>query len=265
MATRQRRSSRSDSDDALSDEFASVSEEDILAYIAEVEEEEDEENKPEPGFLNLQTGAGLGMIALGGLYTMQLMGLIGVGSSLLPTLVAVLPWLAGILIMLTGFGVLSWSPAARRRRKARERAVRAARRRKQKTMGRQRRQSPSDEAGRRARSAFEQAARASATAGRSAKKAFESSRDRTRSMTAGRSTGRRLAKNRQDKKVTGVASGIASYFGIDPTVVRIAFVLASIFGQGAGLLIYIILTFVLPTAEASGADDDDPYVLNIRD
>ena len=164
MATRQRRSSRSDSDELLDDEFASVSEEDILAYLAEVEEEEDEE-KPDPGFLNLQTGAGLGLIALGGLYTMQLLGLIGVGSQLLPTLVAVLPWLAGILIMLTGFGVLSWSPAARRRKKARERAVRAARRRKQKTMGRRRSNAPpSDASGRRARRAFEQAARASSTA-----------------------------------------------------------------------------------------------------
>ena len=262
MATRQRRSSRSDSDEALDDEFASISEEDIQAYLAEVEDEEEEE-KPDPGFLNLQTGAGLGLIGLGGLYTMQLLGFLPLGASL-ATLVAVMPWVAGILIMLTGFGVLSWSPAARRRRKARERAVRAARRRKQKTMGRQRRSAPTDAAGRRARSAFEQAARASATAGRTARRAIDASRERTRSMTAGRSVGRRLAKNRQDKKITGVASGIAAYFGIDPTVVRIAFVLASIFGQGAGLIIYLILSFVLPNGEASG-DDDDPYVLNIRD
>ena len=262
MATRQRRSSRSDSDEALDDEFASVSEEDILAYIAEVEEEEDEE-KPDPGFLNLQTGAGLSLIALGGLYIMQMMGFLQLGVSL-ATLVAVVPWIAGILIMLTGFGVLSWSPAARRRRKARERAVRAARRRKQKTMGRQRRSSASnDAAGRRARSAFEQAARATGAAGRTARRAIDASRERTRSMTAGRTVGRRLAKSRKDRKVTGVASGIAHYFGIDPTVVRIAFVLATIFGQGAGFVIYLLLTFVLPAAEAPG--DDDPYVLNIRD
>ena len=262
MATRQRRSSRSESDDLYDDEFSDVSEEDILAYMAEVDEEETEDK--DPGFLNLQTGAGLGLIALGGLYTMQLMGLIGVGTQLLATLVAVLPWLAGILIMLTGFGVLSWSPAARRRRKARERAVRASRRRRQKTMGRQRRSSSStDEAGRRAKRAFEQAARASSIAGRKAKDAVEASRKRTRSMTAGRAEGRRLAKAKKGKKIAGVANGIAQYFGIDPTVVRIAFVLASIFGQGAGILIYLILSFALPNDD--GEDTDDPIFRVIRD
>lgn len=264
MATRQRRSSRSDDAELFDDEFSDVSEEDILAYMAEVEAEVDEEErKQDGGFLNLQTGAGLGLIALGSLYTMQLLGFIGIGSGLLTALVSILPWLAGILIILTGFGVLSWNPAARRRRKARERAAKAARRRRQKTMGRQRRRSSNDEAGRRAQRAFEQARKASESAGRRAKEAVDASRARTRSMTAGRSRGRKLAKSKKLKKISGVASGIAEYFGVDPTVVRIAFVLAAIFGQGAGIILYLILSFVLPDAQED--DDDDPVIGRFRD
>ena len=84
-------------------------------------------------------------------------------------------------------------------------------------------------------------------------------------MSAGRLQGRRLSKSRKDKKIAGVASGIAHYFGIDPTVIRIAFVLAAIFGQGAGLLIYIILSFVLPKAEDEEPDADDPFIRVVRD
>ena len=262
--TRQRRSSRSDSEDRLDDEFSDVSEEDILAYMAEVEaemEEEEEQAKPD-GFLNLQTGAGLGLIGLGSLYTMQLLGLLSLNTTLLTTLAAILPWLAGILIVLTGFGVLSWSPATRRRRKARERAARAAKRRRQKTMGRRRAPS-TDEAGRRAKRAFEQAARASTRMGQRASAAIEGSMARSRSMAAGRTRGRRLAKSKKLKKISGVASGIAEYFGVDPTVIRIAFVLSFIFGKGAGVLLYILLSFVLP--EADDHDDDDPIIGRFRD
>ncbi|MEM1056465.1 MAG: PspC domain-containing protein [Bacteroidota bacterium] len=264
MASRQRRRSRPAESDLVEDEFSDVSEEDILAYMAEVEAEvEEDEKKDDGGFLNLQTGAGLGLIGLGSLYTMQLLGLIGFSSGLLTTLVTILPWLAGILIILTGFGVLSWSPAARRRRKARERAARAARRRRQKTMGRERRRPKTDEAGRRAQRAFDQARRASEKGVKKAKEAVDASRERTRSMASGRAAGRRLAKSRKLRKISGVASGIAEYFGIDPTVVRIAFVLATIFGgPGAGVIIYLILSFVMPEAKK---DDDDPIIGRFRD
>ena len=264
MATRQRRSSRSDAEDRLDDEFSDVSEEDILAYMAEIEVEEMEarEKEEKDGFLNLQTGAGLGLIGLGSLYVMQLLGFIGFSSTWLASLVSILPVLASILIILTGFGVLSYSPAARRRRKARERAARAAaRRRRDKTMGRRRR-ARQDDAGRRAKEAFEQAARATEGTRRRMGEAIRASQERTRSMTAGRKTGRRLAKSRKYKKITGVASGIAEYFGIDPTVVRILFVLGAIFGQGAGFVLYIILSFILPDGEER---DDDPVIRVARD
>jgi phage shock protein C len=48
--------------------------------------------------------------------------------------------------------------------------------------------------------------------------------------------------------IGGVCGGLARYFGVDPSLIRLAFALAFVFG-GSGLLLYLILWIVLP-AEA---------------
>ena len=50
---------------------------------------------------------------------------------------------------------------------------------------------------------------------------------------------------RKDKKIFGVCGGLGDYFGIDPTIIRILFLVAVI-GFGSGLLIYLILALVMP-------------------
>jgi phage shock protein C len=55
----------------------------------------------------------------------------------------------------------------------------------------------------------------------------------------------KLTLNRVNKKILGVCSGLSDWSGIDVTVIRIAFVLATIFGFGSALLIYIALGLVL--------------------
>lgn len=50
--------------------------------------------------------------------------------------------------------------------------------------------------------------------------------------------------NKSDGKIMGVCAGIADYFGWDPTIVRIAFVLACVFGIGSPVLIYLIIGLV---------------------
>jgi len=55
---------------------------------------------------------------------------------------------------------------------------------------------------------------------------------------------RRLYLGR-DKKVAGVCSGIADYFGIDPTVVRIGWIVFMLAG-GSGILAYIIAMVIMP-------------------
>jgi phage shock protein C len=61
---------------------------------------------------------------------------------------------------------------------------------------------------------------------------------RTQKMT-------KLMLDRTNKKIVGVCAGLADWSGIDATVIRILFVLATIFGFGSALLIYIALALIL--------------------
>ena len=56
----------------------------------------------------------------------------------------------------------------------------------------------------------------------------------------------KLVRRENDTKVTGVCAAIGRYFGVDPTIIRILFVLTSIFGVGSPILIYIILSIIIP-------------------
>ena len=62
-------------------------------------------------------------------------------------------------------------------------------------------------------------------------------------------TGKRLFRDTNDKFIAGVCSGLAAYFGIhDPVWVRAAFVAFTLVG-GSGILIYLILWAVIPSAK----------------
>lgn len=56
---------------------------------------------------------------------------------------------------------------------------------------------------------------------------------------------KKLYKSVTDKKVCGVCGGLAKYFGIDATLVRLAALLLILFA-GFGLLAYIIAAIVMP-------------------
>ena len=56
---------------------------------------------------------------------------------------------------------------------------------------------------------------------------------------------KKLYKSIKNKMIDGVCAGIAEYFNIDPTLVRIGLVLFSAMG-GAGILAYIIMAIVMP-------------------
>ena len=69
---------------------------------------------------------------------------------------------------------------------------------------------------------------------------------------------KKLYKSTRDRKVAGVCAGIAQYFNVDPTIVRLITVCAIIFA-GFGLWAYIICAIVLPNEPAGGpppTDDD---------
>ncbi|MBR4288868.1 MAG: PspC domain-containing protein [Clostridia bacterium] len=56
---------------------------------------------------------------------------------------------------------------------------------------------------------------------------------------------KRLYKSNTDKKIDGVCAGIAEYLNLDPTVIRLAWILFSLLG-GSGILAYIIAAVVIP-------------------
>jgi phage shock protein C len=60
-------------------------------------------------------------------------------------------------------------------------------------------------------------------------------------------TPRRLRRSEQDRIVAGVCGGIAEYLSIDPSLVRIAFVVATLWGVGP--LLYLALAIVLPVED----------------
>lgn len=57
---------------------------------------------------------------------------------------------------------------------------------------------------------------------------------------------KKLRRSSSDKKIAGVCGGLAKYFGLDSSLVRIAYIILSIFTAFAGLLVYLLLMFVLP-------------------
>jgi len=57
----------------------------------------------------------------------------------------------------------------------------------------------------------------------------------------------KLIKSSYDRKVAGVCGGIAEYFNVDPTAVRVGYALVSLFsGIFPGIIIYIILAVIMP-------------------
>ena len=62
----------------------------------------------------------------------------------------------------------------------------------------------------------------------------------------------KLTRSTADRTLGGVAAGIAEYFDVDVTLIRVLWVIAAVIG-GTGFLAYIILWIVLPEGDGVGA------------
>lgn len=71
---------------------------------------------------------------------------------------------------------------------------------------------------------------------------------------------KRLYRSRSDRVVAGVCGGLAQYFGLDATVVRLAFALGIILGLGSLLVVYIVMVFVVPEEPLSPVPPPPPPV-----
>lgn len=69
---------------------------------------------------------------------------------------------------------------------------------------------------------------------------------------------KKLVLNKENKMICGVCGGIGAYLEIDPTVIRILWVLFSFFSVGMGILLYFIIAVIMPEADrrktAAGPD-----------
>ena len=77
---------------------------------------------------------------------------------------------------------------------------------------------------------------------------------------------RRLYRSEQDRLLTGLSGGMADYFDVDPTLMRLLWVLLAIFTGGVAIIVYFVMVVVVPTGAAPapgiaprpGGADDEP-------
>ena len=77
-------------------------------------------------------------------------------------------------------------------------------------------------------------------------------------------TEKKLYRSRNARMVAGVCGGIGEFFGIDPTIVRVIYIILSL--SFLGIVLYIILMFVIPeeplvdnSGYHPGADNNDQF------
>ena len=73
-----------------------------------------------------------------------------------------------------------------------------------------------------------------------------------------------IYRSETNKVIAGVAGGLGEYFNIDPTIIRIIFILLTIFG-GSGLIIYVVLWLIIPSKSQTVEHPQDTIRSNIED
>ncbi|HOT94912.1 MAG TPA: PspC domain-containing protein [Methanoregulaceae archaeon] len=77
-----------------------------------------------------------------------------------------------------------------------------------------------------------------------------------------------LKRSRTDRMVAGICGGIGVYLGIDPNVIRLIWVVVTLFSGGLGLLAYLLAWILLPGEEAppaaASAPVDTPDVITVE-
>jgi phage shock protein C len=57
---------------------------------------------------------------------------------------------------------------------------------------------------------------------------------------------KKLYRSRNDKMLAGICAGLARYFELDPTLVRLGMVVAALISMGGGVLFYLIAWLIVP-------------------
>src|SRR5512136_2054263 len=74
----------------------------------------------------------------------------------------------------------------------------------------------------------------------------------------------RLYRSKSDRMIAGVCGGLARYFSVDATLVRLVFLLILFLG-GAGFLVYLILWIIMPEEDRVAATPQENVQANTQD
>jgi phage shock protein C len=76
---------------------------------------------------------------------------------------------------------------------------------------------------------------------------------------------KRLYRSRNERMVSGVCGGLAEYFNIDPTIVRLITVLITIVTGGLGIVAYIIMAIVTPVENSRSSEPRETIRENVQE
>jgi phage shock protein C len=57
--------------------------------------------------------------------------------------------------------------------------------------------------------------------------------------------GRKLYRSKSNRQVAGVCGGLAEYFNLDPTLIRVLFIILAVLG-GSGVILYVAMWIIVP-------------------
>ncbi|WP_027094698.1 PspC domain-containing protein [Cohnella thermotolerans] len=70
---------------------------------------------------------------------------------------------------------------------------------------------------------------------------------------------RKLYTSSRDRKIFGVCGGLAEYFGVDATLLRILLIVVAVFSAGSVVLVYILAGFIIPREPSIGGFGSGPF------
>ena len=210
-------------------DYYSYSENDLQIALDEfLEEEKKKEFKPK--LWNFQTVSGFALIFVALTFLIQELGL-HIGPNL-TGIMGALPIIGGIIVTIVGLGFFS-------RDRKRKRKERHRKRREERHLY--------NSLNEKDRSSFgeKKTSSSGSYSGMNIKVDNYALRQR-----------KKMFKSRRDKRVFGVCGGLAKYFGVGSTFVRLMFVVGTLLGYGFPILLYLALAIVLPKEPISLADFD---------
>ena len=75
---------------------------------------------------------------------------------------------------------------------------------------------------------------------------------------------RRLYRCRHDRRLAGVSAGLAEYFDIDPTIVRLLWVVSAFLTGGLSIVIYIVMALIVPQEPLSDLEATQAHTLAVE-